>query len=168
MIWALLGCVHTPPHEALPEPARVENLARVAFADLDGRTCRWEEEQLFVGPRRVIGGEFPDATDWCRAPFDHWATLDVLGEDGRYVSVLAESDAGRESCRTWDVELGRPVTLAEYDARNAEKRLARAARVHTRRRLPGTLEADAFVVRDGHVAFCLFDEAGRRHELPVP
>lgn len=168
MIWALLGCVHTPPHPALPEPARVVNLARVEFADRDGRTCRWEQEQLFVGERRVLGDDYPDATDWCRTPGESWSTLDVLGQDGRYVSLLVESDRGRPACQTWDVEQGRPVTLAEYDDKLAERRLARAARLHARRRLPGTLDANAFVVRDGHVAFCLFDESGKRHELSVP
>ncbi len=164
----LAGCVHTPPQPPLPDPARVELLSRFQFVDRDGRYCRWEEEQLHVGSRRVFGGEWPDATDWCTTPSEHWVTVDLLGGDGRFVSVLTESESQRPTCRTWDVELGRPVTLAEYDARHAEKRLARALRLHGRRRLPGVVDADAFLVRGGHVAFCLFDPDGTRHELSVP
>lgn len=162
------GCLHTPPHEPLPEPVTVRLAARHDVADGEGRDCAWEEEGLWVGEHRVFGADPPDDTDWCRSPSDHWATIDVLGQDGRYVSLLTASDAAKESCRTWDVVDGRPITLAEYDEKAAPKRVRRASRLLGRTPIAAPFDPDAFRVRSGHVTFCLYDAAGVRHELDVP
>ncbi len=147
---------------------RVQTHAQVAAADDEGAECRWEEEALWVGADRVIGAEPPDAADWCTVPWDHWSTLDILGQDGRFVSVLAEGEGTTASCRTWDVEAGEPISLAEYDEKVADKRLKRAARLLRRRGWTYTVDPDAFYIGGGHVVFCFFDGAGARHDLPVP
>lgn len=163
-----LGCMHTPPHEPLAEPVVVRLAARHDVADQEGRDCSWEEEGLWVGERRVLGADPPDDTDWCRAPSHHWATLDLLGQDGPYVSLVQASDVGRTSCQTWDVVENRPITLAEYDEKLASRRIRRANRLLARHPLPGPLVPDSFVVRHGHVTFCIEDAEGGRHELDVP
>ncbi|MSQ03940.1 MAG: hypothetical protein EXR71_18970 [Myxococcales bacterium] len=147
---------------------RVQTHGRVEAAGDEGAECRWEEEALWVGATRVIGGEPPDAADWCAAPSDHWSTLDILGQDGRFVSVLTETDLDATACRTWDVEAGRSVSLTDYDEKASDKRLKRAVRLLRRRAWTYPLDADAFYVGGGHIVFCLFDDAGTRHDLPVP
>lgn len=163
-----LGCVHTPPHEPIAEPVTVRLAERHEVADEEGRDCAWEEEGLWRGETLLIGNPAPDATDWCGPPSDHWATLDLLGQDGRYVSLLQESDTTPPTCRTWDVVENRPVTLAEYDEKNAPKRIRKASRLLARHPIDAPFDPDAFLVRAGHVRFCLFDARGVRHELEVP
>ena len=167
-LWLLVGCVHTPPHPPLAEAPAVRLAAVYAVVDEEGRGCSWEEETLWYGERRIFGNEPPDAPNWCLVPSDHWATVDLLGQDGRFVSVLMENDAGQRECVTWDVDAGRPATLVEYDEKLAETRLKIAAKRRAKARLQGALVPDNFYVRSGHVVFCLFDEAAVRRDLEVP
>ncbi|GDX78220.1 hypothetical protein LBMAG42_00310 [Deltaproteobacteria bacterium] len=168
MTWLLAGCVHTPPHPPLADAPAVRLAAAYAVVDEEGRGCAWEEEALWVGERRIFGNEAPDAPNWCQTPADHWSTVDLLGQDGRFVSVLMENDAGERACVTWDVEAARPATLLDYDEKLAEKRLKIAGRRREKARIGGRLVADNFYVRGGHVVFCLFDEAAVRRDLEVP
>lgn len=160
--------MHTPAHPPLAEPAVIRLAAAYAIADDEGRGCSWEEEALWVGEQRVFGNDPPDAENWCVVPLDHWSTAELLGQDGRFVSVLMENDQGERACITWDVEAKRPGTLAEYDEKLAEKRLKIAQQRRAKAQLPGQLLADSFYVRGGHVVFCLFDEHARRRDLDVP
>ncbi len=168
MTLLLTSCIHTPAHPPLAGAVHVEAHARVEAADDEGAECRWEEEALWVGATRVIGSEPPDAADWCTTPSDHWSTLDILGQDGRFVSVLGVSDTEAASCSTWDVEAGRPVSLSEYDEKLVDKRLKRAARLLQRLAWTYPVDPEAFYVGGGHIVFCFFDGAGARHDLPVP
>lgn len=163
-----VGCMHTPPHPELGEPATIRLSEAHAVADEEGRTCFWEEEGLWLGERRILGAEAPDATDWCTELSDHWRTLTRLGQDGRFVSLLVASDDSGEDCGTWNVESGLRATLDEYDVKLADKRIKRAERLRTRRAIPGRLNGDSFFVRGGHVVFCLFDPSGVRRDLEVP
>ncbi len=61
---------------------------------------------------------------------------------------------GTATCVTWDLRTGRPARLVDYDAKNAPARWRRATRKAARAHLPA-LEPGAFVVGDGHVAFCV-------------
>lgn len=168
MLWIIAGCVHTPPHPPLAEAPSVRLAAAYAVVDEEGRGCAWEEEALWVGERRIFGDEAPDAENWCVVPLDHWSTVDLLGQDGRFVSVLMQNDVGERACVTWDVEAGRPATLVEYDGKLATGRLKVAGERRAKAQLGGVLAADNFYVRGGHVVFCLFDEAAVRRDLEVP
>ena len=128
--------MHTAPHPALPEPVRVALDQRHEAADDEGRECAWEEEGLWLGPQRILGHEAPDAADWCADPSDHWATVDVLGQDGPFVSVYLQGDDNPARCETWDVTRVQPASLVDYDSRHAEKRVKRALATMVRRGLP--------------------------------
>ena len=162
------GCMHTPPHPALPEPVHVDLAARHETADLAGRDCSWEEEGLWVGGQRIVGHDAPDAADWCVAPSDHWATVDLLGQDGPFVSVFLEADGDVGRCETWNVNENRPASLVDYDPKHAEARVRRGARLLARRKIPGILHPDSFYVRGGHVVFCVFGPDGKRQDVEVP
>lgn len=61
---------------------------------------------------------------------------------------------GTTTCVTWDLRTGRPARLVDYDAKNAPARWRRATRKAARAHLPAP-DPGAFVVGDGHVAFCV-------------
>ncbi len=168
MLLLAAACMHTPPRPRLPEPVVVRNELRTAEFDAEGRTCTWEAEGLWVGTRRVLGQDAPTEMDWCRAPSESWSTLDVLGQDGEFVSIAAASSSGPPGCGTWNVVTGLPATLVEYDEKLAERRVLRATRKLARRPLSGTFNADAFIVGNRHLRFCWFDNTGLRHDLNVP
>lgn len=161
------GCMHTPPHPAIVEPATVRLSEGHAVPDIEGRTCFWEEEGLWLRERRILGAEAPEGHDRCTDLTDHWRTLDLLGQDGRFVSLFVADDQGGEDCGTWNVESGLRATLEEYDVKLADKRIKRAERLRVRRAIPGRFSPDSFFVRGGHVVFCLFDPTGVRRDLEV-
>lgn len=166
--WLLLGCMHTPPSPPWPESVAVRVESREGRVGEEGRTCFWEEESLWVGGRRILGEAPPDAEDWCRAPTDHWRTIDIVGQDGRYISLLTEDSEGRRTCGTLDLATGAEATLTEYDAKLAARRARRAERLLAKHPAAAGFQADRFLLRAGHVRFCWVDEQGLRHDLDVP
>jgi hypothetical protein len=168
MVWLLFACIHTPPSPAWPEPVVVRTELRERMFDDDGRHCSWEEDSLWSGERRILGEEPPDAEDWCRSPMVHWRTIDIVGQDGPYLSLISEDSDGRRSCGTLNLTSGDPATLSGYDEKNAQRRARRAARLLRRHPAPGGFDPDRFLLRNGHVRFCWMDETGAQHDLDVP
>lgn len=164
----LAACVRTPPHPDWPEAVTVRAELREQVVDETGRGCSWEEESLWVGDRRLVGESPPDSEDWCREPSAHWRTLDVVAQDGAFVSIVTESSSGAPTCGTLDLATGQSATLAAYDERHAERRIRWATRLLTRLPRPPGFDPDRFLVRDGHVRFCWIDPTGARHDLDVP
>jgi hypothetical protein len=150
----LLACVATRPKAPVPGAPVVTPAWREAL--VDDAACAFESESLRFGALSLWEEEAPPAEGWCRAPFEHARTVDVLGQDGPYLSVRQTTRdccpaVETSACVTYDVRSALPVTLRQYDPRLADQRLARATA-----QLPAgfTLERDAFLVGDGHVRFC--------------
>ena len=159
LLLGLLACRHTPPHEPLDAVVVVELDSRERLLRT-GEECRWEAEQLLVDGAAVWVEEPPDGEEWCLAGNERARTLDVVSQDGPFLStILGEmDDEGRwtRRCVTWDLRTRAPASVYAWDERRAPRRLAEFAA------LPGrdpsligwTLDADAFLMRNGHVAFC--------------
>jgi hypothetical protein len=168
ILWLLAACVRTPPHPPLGEAVTVRTERRERALDEEGRGCAWEEESLWVGERRLIGADPPDALDWCAKPTDHWRTLDVLGQDGAFVSLEQDGSDGVRTCGTIDTATGAWATLDAYDPKHAKGRVRRALRLLAGEPSEPGFDPDRFVVGGGHVRFCWRDATGRRHDLDVP
>ncbi len=164
----LLGCMHTRPSPPWPESVAVRLESRERAVGEEGRTCRWEEESLWAGGRRLVGESPPDAEDWCREPSDHWRTIDVVAQDGPYLSLLTEDSDGRRTCGTLDLSTGSEIALSTYDEKLAARRARRAARLLAKHPAPAGFDENRFLLREGHVRFCWVDERGERHDLDVP
>lgn len=169
MIAALLlaGCVHTPPHAAVPGAWR-RTVARREQMRVDGRWCAWESEALSWDERTLWSVAPPEDDNWCAVPGESARWFDVVGQDGPFLSTRLQDDgccpaAATVRCVTWNVETGAAATLDDYDARLAERRWARAqvelARDPALRAY--TLDRNAFVVTPGgHVSFCAAPPGG--------
>ena len=150
----ILACVATRPKAPVPGAPVVTPAWRESL--VDDAACVYEAESLRFGERPLWEEEPPPAEGWCRAPFEHARTVDLLGQDGPYLSVRQATrdccpDAETVACLTYDVRSALPITLRQYDPRLADQRLARATA-----QLPAgfTLDRDAFLIGDGHVRFC--------------
>jgi hypothetical protein len=97
-----------------------------------------------------------------------WKTLELVGVDGPFVSVLSETSEGIRTCGTLNLESGQAATLDEYDPKQARRRTRRAARLLASRPQPPGFDPDQFLVGTGHVRFCWIDATGVRHDLDVP
>lgn len=154
-----LGCIHTPPHPPLPTPHRVE-LVRREESLPDGRACLWEAENVAWDGVAVWVAEPPEGDGWCEAPREAARMVDVLGQDGPFLSVHLRTfeccpERWDERWLTWDLRTGAAATLEAYDERLAARRWERALRqVERDPSLRGwVLDRDAFLVGDGHVSF---------------
>lgn len=128
----------------------------------DGVYCSWEAEQLTYAGRPLWVEEPPMGEDWCRTPGESSRTVDVLGQDGPFLSLVRRAwsccpDRTEASCGTVDVRDGHAITLEEYDERHAAKRWEKAID----KAPPGVvLDRDDFLVGDGHVGFCVAQADG--------
>jgi hypothetical protein len=157
LVLALMSCASTRPH------APVAGVHSVAVnwreQERDDGACTYETEDLRFGALDLwVDPEPPPAEPSCREPYERARTVDVLGQDGPYLSVrLGTRDCCPErrtaACVTYDVRSGLPITLRQYDPRRADGRLARAQAL-----VPDgyTLSRDAFAVGGGSVRFCAF------------
>mgnify|MGYP001576285118 CR=1 FL=1 len=138
--------------------------------DDEGRACTWAEEAFFAGAERVVGEEPPDA---CVPLTDHWQTVDILGRNGPYVSVLVEAGGCcppvREArCTTFNVVDRRAVTVYDYHDKVAERRLRRANAEAAAMGLAAPVDPGQFFIRGEHVTFCAWTPAGDRVDVPAP
>ncbi len=160
MLWLLAPFVHTDPH---PPPAARWEVTYVRKEDMtpEGVWCAWEAESLYYDGKALWSAAPPDGESWCRAPFEAARMVDVLGEDGPYLSVrLTEWACCPEReivtrCVTYDLRTGAPATLEAYDPRSYTWRARRLKRVLDRKHGGGwSVEPGAFVVGGGHVRVC--------------
>ena len=155
VVLSMAGCVRTPPHDPV-DGAPVTRTERREQMSHDGDWCSWEAESLYFGERALWAVDTPDDDGgWCETPGESSRMVDVLGQDGPYLSVkltemgcCPDHDAVR--CFTMDMRTGAAITLEEYDSRRAERRWEQAQKSA----VPG-LDRGAFVVGDGHVRFCV-------------
>lgn len=168
-----LGCMHTPPHPPAPSPWTMD-LVRRAEALPDGTGCVWEAENLSYGGAPVWAEPGPEGEGWCEAPGEEARLVDVLGQDGVFLSVRLRTfrccpEVWEERWLTWNLATGAPATLEQYDERLAERRWARLQRLQARDpTLAGwDLARDRFVVGDGHVRFVAL-RGGEVRLIPVP
>ena len=140
--------MHTPPHEPAPGVLARSTVRHESWAP-DGTACTWEDERVDFGGRTLVSHEAPDGQAWCKATEEQAWGVDVMGQDGPYVSLaLRDLVARTVRCVTLDVRSGQPVSLAEYDEKHAQRRWEKAQRAK-----PG-LDPAAFLVGDRHVRFC--------------
>lgn len=154
-LFTLIACATTRPH------APVDGAPAVAVTwreeEREDGACTYEAEDLRFGAYDLWVDPDPPPSS-CQAPFARARTVDVLGQDGPYLSVRVRTqaccpDRRTVDCVTYDVRSGLPIRLRQYDPRLAD---ARAARADTLVPEGFTLRADAFVVGGGHVRFCAF------------
>jgi hypothetical protein len=170
-LWLLAPFVHTPPH---PVEGRWQiELVRIEQATASGRPCVWEAEQLTYEGRAVWVATPPGDESFCRAPGEAARMVDVLGEDGPFLSVrLEERRCCPERvevtpCVTYDLRSGTPVSLEAYDPDRFDWRSKKLTRVLERRHGGGwTAEPWAFVVDRGHVRVCA-TRGDERLEVPI-
>jgi len=155
LVLVLLSCATTRPH------APVAGAHSVAVAwreeEREDGACIYEAEDLrFDSIDLWVDPEPPPAEPSCREPWERSRTVDVLGQDGPYLSARLDTrdccpERRTVACVTYDVRSGLPITLRQYDPRLADGRLARAQEL-----VPGgyTLSRDAFAVGGGGVRFC--------------
>ncbi len=161
MIWLLAPFVHTPPHAAPAAPHTIVYERREEMLP-DGVYCAWEAESLWADGKPIWSVAAPEGEHWCQQPFEFARVVDVLGQDGPFLSVrLTEWGCCAEHeqvvpCRTYDLRTGAPATLEAYDPRHAAGRLRRLRRLLARRDDGGGWEVDpsAFRVGGGHVRVC--------------
>ena len=159
-LWVTAPFVKTPAHA--PPPAKWEvTYARVEQMTRDGAYCAWEAESLIYDGKPLWTAEPPEDESFCKAPFEAARTVDVIGQDGPFLSVrLTEwgccpEEERRTRCLTYDLRTGEPATVESYDPRHAGWRRKKLARVLQRRDGGGwTVEPGAFVVGDGHLRVC--------------
>lgn len=174
-MWPLLlaACMHTPPHPATPGAWELSLVSRDERLR-DGTGCVWEAENLSYDGRPVWAAEGPEGEAWCEEPREDARLVDVLAQDGVFLSVRLRTfrccpEAMEERWLTLNLETGAPATLEEYDERLAERRWARLGRLVARDpTLAGwDLARDRFLVGDGHVRFvALRDEETRLVSVP--
>ena len=177
LLLTLLACAKTDGFPAPVQPVAIKVDRESGPADNDGRACNWEEESLWVGGTRLLGSDAPDGNT-CGGQDDHWQTVNVLFQNGRFYSVEREWGAccperRQSELLTWDVEAGRAVSIVDYDEKWGEKRLSRARKAVERGRFPGLADPNAvdpsrFYIAGAHVVFVATDALGHRVEIPVP
>lgn len=165
----LLGCIHTPALDPVDVSVETTVFRVESPPDEEGRTCTWEEEWLVAPEARLLGNDMPEA---CDVLADHWQTVDLLAENGPFVSVVVESggccpEVNAASCQTWDIVRRVPVSVSEYDPRRAERRLRRAEAIAEELGV-SALDPMQFLIRGRHVTFCTWDAQGRRVDVPAP
>lgn len=165
-----MACIHTP---ALPSPGVEVSVSLATLEgrpDDEGRACTWAEEALVADGARLLGGEPPEA---CAPLTDRWQTVDVLGRNGPFVSVVVETGGccppvRQARCATFDVVNRREVTVTEYHEKVASRRLRRAATEAARLGVVTPLDEAQFLVRGQHVTFCAWTPSGARVDVPAP
>ncbi len=172
MLWLLAPFIHTPPHD--PPPGRWEvTYVRAEAMTPAGTFCAWEAESLVYDGKAIWASDPPEDESFCKAPFEAARTVDVLGEDGPFLSVRF-SDWGccpeREQvtrCVTYDLRTGAPTTLEAYDPKRYAWRSKKLARVLEKKHGGGwSVEPGAFVVGGGHVKVCATRD-GETLEVPI-
>lgn len=169
MWWFTLACIHTPAFDPVAVPVATPTHRVESLPDEEGRTCTWEEEWLLGGAERLLGADVPEA---CDVLADHWQTVDLLGQNGPFVSVLVETggccpEVRAAACQTWDLVHHVPVSVHDYDPARAERRWRRAEAIAAERGV-GALDPLQFYIRGTHVTFCTWDAEGRRVDVPAP
>ncbi len=172
MLWILSPFVHTPP---LPPPAGKVEVAFVRKEDMtpEGVWCTWEAESLFYDGTSIWAAAPPEEEHWCRTPFEASRTVDVLGQNGPFLSVR-QSEWGCcpdaeivTRCVTYDVRTGQPVTLAQYDPRSAKWRGKRLEKLLAKKDGGGwSAPPSAFVVDGAHVRICA-ERGDEAIEIPL-
>ncbi|MDP2315541.1 MAG: hypothetical protein Q8P41_21765 [Pseudomonadota bacterium] len=160
MLWLIAPFVHTRPH---PPPAAKWEVAFVRKEDMTpaGIWCAWEAESLYFDGKPVWAAEVPEGEQWCGAPFEFARMVDILGEDGPYLSVrLTEWGCCPDHevvtrCVTYDLATHAPTTLEAYDPRWYTWRAKKLQRMLDRKDGGGwSVDPTAFVVDGGHVRVC--------------
>lgn len=159
MIW-FLGCLHTPPHAEVAGRVHVD-YQRQEFMDPSGQWCAYDAESLWFEQQALWSEEPPDAPNGCRPPGEESRIVDVVGQDGPFVSaILKEWGCCPEHqslrCVTFDVRTGQPVSLDTYDEKNALKREEKLKKAWAKLGAPSgyALSPDSFLVGGGHIRFC--------------
>lgn len=160
MLWLLAPFVHTPPHP--PPPAKWE----VAYTRAEQMTpagvyCSWEAENLLYDGKAIWSADPPEDESFCKEPFEAARTIDVLGEDGPFLSVrfrewgcCPEREA-LTRCVTYDLRTATPTTLEAYDPKHYKWRAKKLQRVLDKKHGGGwSVEPSAFIVGDRHVRVC--------------
>jgi hypothetical protein len=118
-----------------------------------GETCLWESEDVYVDGRPIWVGEAPVGEGWCETPGEAARMVEIVGHEGPFLSMTRTvwtPDRATAECLTVDVRTGARAVLEDVDGERA------AARWDAARAKGGAgVRRDAFVVRDGHVAFCV-------------
>jgi hypothetical protein len=136
-----------------------------------GEQCLWEAERLAIGGEVSWPAEAPEGEAWCTTGFEVARTVDILGRDGPFVStVVADVDASgawTRRCITWDVRSGAPTTIDAWSFKLAPTLWASAADALASPAWVGwTTDRESFVLRGGHVSFCVARD-GEMAEIPV-
>jgi hypothetical protein len=142
--------VHPPPPPPPPVGAVEVRTVRVEGTTPEGRLCLWESEDLYVDGRPLWVGDPPGGEAWCEVPSESARMVEPMGHEGPFLSMTRTewtTEGATTECLTVDVRTGARATLEDIDPERAAERWDRARGRGARR--------DAFVLRDGHVAFCL-------------
>lgn len=157
MLWLLAPFIHTAP---LPPPGAKWEVAFLRMEDMtpEGVWCAWEAESLLYDGKPLWSAEPPEGEQWCQTPFEAARTVDVLGENGPYLSVRLTEWAccpERESvvpAVTYDLRTGQPTTLEAYDLRHFDWRSKRLRQILDKKHGGGwAVDPAAFAVDGRHV-----------------
>lgn len=157
MLWLLAPFVHTAP---LPPPDAAWEVAFLRREEMtpSGVWCAWEAESLMYDGKPIWSAPPPEGDQWCSSPFEAARMLDVLGENGPYLSVrLTEwgccpEHESIDRAVTYDLRTGQATTLEAYDPRSFRWRSKRLQRILDKKRGGGwTVDPSAFVVDGRHV-----------------
>lgn len=129
-------------------PLSLAALQAAAPDELQGFAFRPRDLASLAVPLDPAGALPPDARFW-----EHDVAVPPLA-------------SGTSTCVTWDLRTGRPARLVDYDAKHAPARWRRATRRAARAGFPA-LSPGAFVVGDGHVAFCVPEAGGEMRWVRV-
>ncbi|MDP2311056.1 MAG: hypothetical protein Q8P18_33860 [Pseudomonadota bacterium] len=172
MLWLIAPFVHTPPLAPPGPPWEVAFLRREDMTR-QGVWCAWEAESLLYDGKPLWSAEPPEGEHWCLAPFEAARMVDVLGENGPYLSVRLTEWAccpDREAITravTYDLRTGVPTTLEAYDPRYFSWRTKRLQRILDRNHGGGwSVDPTAFVVDGRHVRVWA-TRGGEAIEIPL-
>ena len=160
LLWLTGLFVRTPP-QAPPEGQWAVHTDRVEQMTPRGVYCAWEAESLLYAGTPIWGDTPPEDESFCKAPSESSRTVDILGQNGPYLSVrLWEWSCcpDREqtvSCRTYDLRTGTPVTLEAYDPKSYAWRAKKITRVLARKGGGFTVAPTSFRVDGKHVQLCV-------------
>lgn len=160
MLWLLAPFIHTKPSP--PPPAKWEvTFARVEQMTRQGTWCAWEAESLVYDGKPIWSADAPEDESFCKAPFESARMVDVLGQDGPFLSVrlrewgCCPEEEAVTRCVTYDLRTGAPTTLEAYDPKHFEWRTKKLQRVLDKKHGGGwSVDPSAFVVGGGHVKVC--------------
>lgn len=177
---ALWGCVHTPPHDAVPGAA-ARRFAAVEDEGNDGHRCRVEVESLWwvagaptdgsaMGDKALWTEELPEGEGWCTDAGERATMVDIVALDGPFLSTRESTfaccpEVRTLRCVTRDVRTDTVATLEMYDSKHARKRWEQAERLAAALPAGFVLDPQQFLIGGGHVVFCAIDGD---EMMPIP